>query len=100
MCIICCLIWFSVFFAVFTPSPLVFSEINFVCLVKIVLLPTYNQVCQTLNITIYQFVHDDIPSSSTCGNDLMWFNDRFDIFVHCVGGHDLLNLVIFQISLN
>ncbi len=53
------------------------------------LFPTFNQVCQTLNITIYQFVQVDIPNSSTCGNDLMWFNDGSDIFVHCVGGHDL-----------
>jgi hypothetical protein len=54
-----------------------------------VLFPTSNQVCQTLNIKIYQFVHVDIPSSSTCQNDLMWFSDGSNIFVHCVGGHDL-----------
>jgi hypothetical protein len=77
------------YFVVSTPSPPIFLEIKFVCLVKIVLFLTFHQVCQTLNITIYQFVHVDIPSSSTCGNDLMWFSDGYDIFVHCVGVHDL-----------
>jgi hypothetical protein len=52
-------------------------------------MPTFNQVCQTLNTTTYQFIHVDIPSSSTCGNDLIWSSDGFDIFIHCVGGNEL-----------